>query len=84
MYDPEAALQRERDLDNDDIRFGQVIRRLGVDHPWTQRVQLVTDILFTLSQKEDDLVNSFDPETQLDIEKQMKELREVAQEVLAC
>lgn len=74
MYDPELSLKLEQDLKNDEERLRRVEDRLGANHPWTQRVQLVTDILFAISQKENDIINSFDSRVRLQIEKEIEEL----------
>lgn len=82
MYDPASALQREQDLIEDKALLERVTKRLGKDHPWTQRVELMTDIFQTLSQKENDLDNCFDPDVQCRLENEMDELISIAREVL--
>ena len=82
MYDPELALQTERDLAADQLLLASVKERCGEHHPWTQRVELVTDILNTISQKENDLANCFDPIREVEIESDISELVVIAREAL--
>jgi hypothetical protein len=82
MYDPELALQKEQDLIRDKVLLERVSKRLGSDHPWTKRIKLMTDIFQTLSQKEDDLDNCFDPDVQYRLENEIDELIRIAREVL--
>lgn len=83
MYDPELALRIEQDLLDDEIRLAKVAERLGNDHPWTERVKLVTDILKILSQKKNDLDNCFDPITKFRIEAEINELVSIAHKTLS-
>jgi hypothetical protein len=82
MYDPASALHREQDLIEDKALLERTTKRLGSSHPWTKRIKLMTDIFQTLSQKENDLDNCFDPDVQYRLENEIDELIFLAREVL--
>lgn len=81
MYDPEKALERERAQAHDQTLLYNVEESLGVDHPWTQRIRLVVDIIETLDQKQNDLENCTNSSEREKIYKEMDELIAVAREV---
>lgn len=81
-YDPELAMELERDSVEDQDRFNEVVERCGNDDPWTQRVALVTDILASISKKETDLMNCWDDEQRQVIESEISELLCIAKQVI--
>ena len=82
MYDPEQELKTEQDLISDSLLLAKVAERCGEDHPWTQRVCLVTDILRTIAQKENDITNSFDDSKKEKIETEIAELIKLGKNAL--
>lgn len=82
MYNPEIALQRESDLIDDQARLQEVIDRLGENHPWTQRVSLITDILACIYKKKNEIDNCFNCDRKNEIEKEIDELILIAYNAL--
>lgn len=82
MYDPEEALQIENGLISDQLLLSSIENSLGKNHPWTQRVSLIVDILYSISQRENSLVNCFDEEDKKVIEVEIDELLSIAKEAL--
>ena len=82
MYDPERALQTERDLIADQLHLVRVKQRCGANHPWTQRIEFLVNIERTIVQKENDLDNCFDDSQCQIIEATIKELIDIAKDVL--
>ena len=64
MYDPEYSLELERKLVLDQTLLTKVEKRCGENHPWTQRIKLVVDILKIITKKEQDLMNCWDKSQQ--------------------
>lgn len=82
MYDPEYSLELARQLAEDQVRLAKVEARCGMAHPWTQRVALVTEILESIAQKEDELMNCWDEEQQIAIDSEIGELLTIARQAI--
>lgn len=82
MYDPEVSLELERDLEKDKLLLFKIQQRLGKNHSYTQRVELMNEILNSITKKEIELMNAFDENNKNNLNKEIDELLEIANELL--